>query len=114
MAEALGEFSLDLQGGPASHVVAVVGSAGVVVVGPGLQGCLQQCDVVDAAAVEVWAEELPQHGAVEPLADRVVVRAPGRDAVMGQAHLLGLGLERLPGEFWAVEFLADVKPGSRF
>ena len=46
----------------------------VVVDGPGLRGPVRQGDVVDAAAVEVEAVELAKHGAVDPLADGVVVR----------------------------------------
>lgn len=52
--------------------------------------------VVDAAELEARADDLPQYGALEPLADRVVVRADGRAAVMGQARLPGRCLERLP------------------
>src|SRR5688572_6789548 len=68
------QLFLDLDGGAAGHVVAVVGAVVVVVDCPGLQGPVEQGDVVDAAAVEVGPVELTQHGAVEPLADGVVVR----------------------------------------
>lgn len=74
----------------------MVGSVVVVVDQPGLQRPVEQRDVVDAAAVEVWPVELAQHGSMEPLADRVVVRGPGRDPVVDQPELTGPCLNALP------------------
>ena len=56
---------LGLDWGASGHVVAVVGAVVVVVVDPGLQGPVEQGEVVDAAAVEVGPEELVQDGSVE-------------------------------------------------
>ena len=45
------QLLLGLDWGASGHVVAVVGAVVVVVVEPGLQGSVEQGEVVDAAAV---------------------------------------------------------------
>ena len=67
------QLLLGLDWGASGHVVAVVGALVVVVVEPGLQGSVEQGEVVDAAAVEMWSVELAQDGAVEAFTDRVEV-----------------------------------------
>ena len=74
----------------------------VVVGDPGLQGSVEQCDGVDAAAVEVRAVELLQDRSVEALADRVVVRGSRWDAVVLDAQGGDVVAERLPGELGPV------------
>ena len=78
------QLLLGLDWGASGHVVAVVGAVVVVVVEPGLQGSVEQGEVVDAAAVEMWSVELAQDGAVEAFTDRVVVRGAWRDPVVDQ------------------------------
>ena len=73
------QLLLGLDWGASGHVVAVVGAVVVVVVEPGLQGSVEQGEVVDAAAVEMWSVELAQDGAVEAFTDRVAGSGGGSD-----------------------------------
>src|SRR3954454_9135390 len=82
-----GEGAHHLPGGAAVHVVAAVAPAPVVVGDPGLGGGVELGEGVDAGTVEVRSVELGEHAALEPFADRVVVRAARRDPQMGQLQL---------------------------
>lgn len=96
------QLLLGLDWGASGHVVAVVGAVVVVVVEPGLQGSVEQGEVVDAAAVEMWSVELAQDGAVEAFTDRVVVRGAWRDPVVDQIQGGPGGSEVLAGELGSV------------
>jgi hypothetical protein len=63
-----------VDGSTAAHVRAVVAAAGVVAVEPALELGVELVESVEALAVECWPMELLQRGALEPFADRVVVR----------------------------------------
>src|SRR5947208_10524239 len=73
-------------GGAAPHEVAVVAAAGVVVDQPGVGLGLELADGGEPAAVEGRSPALLEGGALEPLADSVVVGGAGRDAVVGQVQ----------------------------
>ena len=96
------QLLLGLDWGASGHVVAVVGAVVVVVVEPGLQGSVEQGEVVDAAAVEMWSVELAQDGAVKAFTDRVVVRGAWRDPVVDQIQGGPGGSEVLAGELGSV------------
>lgn len=67
-----------------------------------MQGSVEQGEVVDAAAVEMWSVELAQDGAVEAFTDRVVVRGAWRDPVVDQIQGGPGGSEVLAGELGSV------------
>ena len=95
----------DLSGVAASHVVAVVASAGVVVADPGLHRGVEIGDPVDSASVEERPVELLQHGALHAFADAVVVRAARRDPVVGDPDLGEIAMQN-------VLFRLAANPGS--
>ena len=69
----------------APHVVAVVPSSGVVGDEPGVGFGLELADRGEVPAVEGRAPALLEDGAVEALADSVVVGRAGRDALVTQS-----------------------------
>jgi len=100
------------KGVAATHEVAVVATAGVVVLEPALELGGQVGQASEVLAVEGRPVELLEGGALEALADRVVVGRARRDAMVVDAEVLQVAGDRLAGELGAVEFLMVVKaPG---
>jgi hypothetical protein len=83
----------DLAGCSGAHEVAVVGAAGVVVDEPGVDLGAELPERVEAASVERGPPAFLQGCALEPFADRVVVRGPRRGPVMGDVKGLEMGVE---------------------
>jgi hypothetical protein len=100
----------DLVRGTSAHVVAVVAPAVVVRDEPGVRLGAELADGAEVATVKSGAPALLEHGALEPLADRVVVGRAGRDPHVAQS-LGGQGVDEGAGYvLGTVEFLSDVKP----
>jgi hypothetical protein len=99
----------DRKGRAAAHEVAVVASAGVVVLQPALELGVQVGQASEVLAVGGGPVELLQRGALEAFADRVVVGRPGWDAMVVDAKVLEVAGEPTAGELRAVEFLMVVK-----
>jgi hypothetical protein len=71
----------------ATHEVAVVATAGVVVLQPALELGVEVGQAGEVLAVERGPVELLEGGALEAFADRVVVGRAGRDATVADAEL---------------------------
>ncbi len=96
-------------GGAAAREGAVVAPVGVVAVHPALELSVEVAESLEALAVERRAVELLEGTALEALAHRIVIRGPGRDAVMDELEVGYVVLEDPPRELGAVEFLTVVK-----
>jgi len=95
--------------GTSTHVVAVVAPAVVVGDEPGVGFGSELADGGEVTTVEGGTPAFLEHGALEALADRVVVGRAGRDAVVTEV-LGGQGVDEGAGYVLAaVEFLRDVK-----
>ena len=92
----------DCKGRAAAHEVAVVAAAGVVELQPALELGAQVGQANKVLAVEGRPVELLERGALEALTDRVVVRGPGRDAMLADVEVLKVAGERLASELRAV------------
>ena len=92
----------DREGCAAAHEVAPVGPSGVVVLEPALELGVEVGEAGEVLAVEGRAVELLQRGALEPLADGVVVGRAGRDAMVAHAADAKMLGEGLGGELWTV------------
>jgi hypothetical protein len=99
----------DLMRSTPPHVVDVVAPAVVVGDEPGVGFGLELADRGEVTTMKGRTPALLEHGALEPLADRVVVGRTGRDAVLPES-LGRQGLDEGAGHvFRTVEFLRDVK-----
>ena len=87
----------------------MVAAAGVVALEPALELGVEVGQASEVLAVEGRPVELLEHGALETLADRVVVGRPGWDAMVVDAKVLEVAGEPTAGELRAVEFLMVVK-----
>jgi hypothetical protein len=88
----------DRKGRAAAHEVAVVATPGVVVLQPALELGVKLSQASEVLAVESRPVELLERGALEALADRVVVRRARRDPVVTDAKLLKTAGEPMTGE----------------
>jgi mRNA degradation ribonuclease J1/J2 len=99
-----------LERNPALHVATAVRPSGVVAVHEVLRDVVDVGQPVEPAAVKRRSVALLEHGSVEPLDDRVVVRRAGRDPVMIDPERLTGRSEGVADELGPVEFLTGVKP----
>jgi hypothetical protein len=86
------------KGRAAAHEVAVVAPSGVVVLQPALELGVEVGQASEVLTVEGRPVELLEGGALEALADRVVVGRPGWDPVVTDAKLLEMAGEPMTGE----------------
>jgi hypothetical protein len=89
-------------GSAAAHEVAAVRPPGVVVLQPALELGVEVGEAGEVLAVEGRAVELLERGALEALADRVVVGRAWRDAVVAHTADLEMLGEGLANELWTV------------
>jgi hypothetical protein len=103
----------DRKGRAAVHEVAVVAAAGVVDLEPALELGVEVGQASEVLAVEGGPVELLEGGALEALADSVVVGRAGRDATMADLQVLKAG-EATTGELGAVvgEDPGKLDPGA--
>jgi hypothetical protein len=76
----------------------VVAPVGVVAVDPALELVIEVAGTLEALAVERRAVELLEGASLEPFADGVVVRRPGRDAMVDEPEVGHMVLESPTGE----------------
>jgi hypothetical protein len=92
----------DGKGHAAAHEVAVVATAGVVVLQPALELGVEVSQAGEVLAVEGGPVELLEGGALEAFADRVMVGRAGRDTAVVDAQVLEVAGERRAGDLGAI------------
>ena len=76
------------------HEVTVIGAAVVVVDEPGVDLGAELTESIEASSVECGSPAFLQGGALEPFADRVVVRGAGRGPMVGDPERVEVSIER--------------------